>query len=103
MADFMMAYLGGRQPSSPEEGAAHRARWGVWLKELGNAVVNPGTPLGKSKIVSTKGVSDAGDDGLTGYSVIRAENLEAAVAIAKTCPFLEMGDLEVAEIKSMMG
>jgi len=102
MAEFIIAYHGGKKPDSPEEGAKHMERWKAWLGALGDAVVNPGTPLGKSKMVSSGGVSDAdGPERLTGFSVVKAENIEAALEIAKECPFLEMGTLEVAEVMSM--
>ena len=42
-----------------------------------------------------------GPDRLTGFTVVRAETLDAALEMAKACPFLEMGDLQVAEMKNM--
>ena len=39
---------------------------------------------------------------MTGHTIIQAESIEEAVAIAKGCPFLETnGTLEVAEIVHM--
>jgi len=38
---------------------------------------------------------------LTGYSIVKADNFDAALEIAKGCPFLEMGTLEVAEVMEM--
>ncbi len=103
MANFMIIYHAATSyPSSPEEGKAHQAKWGVWLGELGDAVVNRGTPLGKSMMVSADGVSEA-EAGLTGYTVVEAPDLDAAVEIAKGCPYLDMGAVEVAEMKSMGG
>jgi len=64
-------------------------------------LVNPGTPLGKSQFVTASGVSDTGPEPLTGYSIISADNIDAAIDAAKACPFAEIGTLEVAEIKSM--
>lgn len=102
MAEFIIAYHGGKKPDSPEEGAKHMERWKAWLGGLGDAVVNPGTPLGMSKMVSSDEVSDAdGPERLTGFSVVTAENMEAALEMAKECPFLEIGVLEVAEMMSM--
>lgn len=102
MSEYIIAYLGGKKPDTPEQGAEHMAKWKAWLGDLGDAVVNPGTPLGTSVIISSEGVSeDARPDRLTGFSIVKADNLDAAVAIAKECPFLDMGTLEVAEIKQM--
>lgn len=103
MANFIIVYHAATSfPSSQEEGEAHRAKWGEWIKELGDAMVNPGTPLGKSMIVSSDGVSET-DSGLTGYTVVEAPDLDAAVEFAKGCPYLDMGPVEVAEMKSMGG
>lgn len=103
MAQFILAYHGGRKPESPEEGAEHMAGWKAWLENLGDAVVNPGTPLGMSKTVSAKGVTDdGGPNPLMGFSVVEADTIEAAVKMAKGCPTLEMdGTIEVAEMKQM--
>ncbi len=87
---------------SPEEGAEQMAKWQAWVGGLGDAAVNPGTPLGKSKMVSAAGVSDdVGSNPLTGFSIVKADTMDAALEIAKECPFLEIGTLEVAEVKEM--
>jgi hypothetical protein len=102
MANYILAYRGGRKPATLEEGAAGMAKWKTWLGDLGDDVVIPGQPLGKSMIVSASGVSDdAGPTPLTGYTVVRADSLDAALEMAKSCPFLDMGDLEVAEMIEM--
>ena len=46
MSNYIIAYHGGKKPESPEEGAKHMAKWKAWVGGLGDAVVNPGTPLG---------------------------------------------------------
>ncbi len=102
MPNYIIAYHGGKKPESPEEGAKHMAKWKAWLDGLGNAAVNPGTPLGKSKTVTAKGVSDGGGpNALTGYSVVKADSMDAALDMAKVCPFLDVGTLEVAEMMEM--
>ena len=102
MPEFILAYHGGRKPESPEEGAQMMERWKTWLADLGDAMVNPGTPLGMSKFVDSNGVADAGNyEPLTGYSVVSAEDMDKALALAKSCPFVEIGTIEVAEMKKM--
>jgi len=102
MSTYIIAYHGGKKPDSPEEGAKHMGKWQDWIKSLGDTVVNPGTPLGPSKLVSSKGVYDnSSPDRLTGYAMVKAESMDAAVEIAKTDPFLEMGNVEVAEVFNM--
>ena len=102
MSNFIIAYHGRKKPDSPEEGAKQMARWQAWLGGLGDAVVNPGTPLGKSRIVSSDGVSDdGGSNPLTGFSIVEADSMDAALEMAKECPFLEIGTIEVAEVMKM--
>ena len=102
MSTYIIAYHGGKKPESPEDGAKHMEKWQDWIKSLGDTVVNPGTPLGPSKIVRSTGVSDNnGSDRLTGFAMVKAESLNAAIEIAKTDPFLTMGNVEVAEVFGM--
>ena len=103
MANYVFAYHGGKKPESPEEGAKHMAKWKAWVGGLGDAVVNPGTPLGMSKTVSSGGVSDdGGSNPLSGFSIVKADSMDAALEIAKGCPFLGIGGtIEVAEVMEM--
>ena len=103
MSNYIIAYHGGKEPESPEEGAKQMAKWKAWVGGLGDAVVNPGTPLGKSKTVSSDGVSDNdGSNRLTGFSMVKADSMDAALEMAKGCPFLDFGGtIEVAEMKEM--
>ncbi len=98
---FVFAYHGGKIPESPEKGAKHMAKFEAWVGGLGDAVVNPGHPLGESKTVSSSGVSDdGGSDPLVGFSVVKAASMDAALEMAKGYPHLEIGTVEVVE---MMG
>jgi len=96
---FVFAYHGGETPESPEEGAKHMAKFEAWVGGLGDAVVNPGHPLGKSKTVSSGGVSDNGaSNSLVGFSIVKADSMDAAVEMAKGYPHLEIGTVEVVEM-----
>ena len=102
MSNYLFAYHGGKMPESPEEGAKLMARWEAWMGSLGDALVNPGNPLGKSKIVSSGGVSDdGGPNALTGFSVVKADSMDAALEMAQGCPHLGYGTVEVAEAMEM--
>ena len=51
------------------------------------ALVDGGNPTSQAKTVDGTGrVSDAGGDFVTGYSIISADSLDAALELAKTCP-----------------
>ena len=102
MPNYIIAYHGGKKPESPEEGAENKTKWQAWVAGLGDAVVNSGTPLGKSKTVSSDGVSDdGGPNSLTGFSIVNADSMDAALEMAKACPFLDFGTIEVAEVMEM--
>ena len=101
MPKFVLTFEGGRQPSSPEEGQKHMADYMAWMKNLGDAIVMPQTPFKTSKIVSKDGVSDPSGPSLMGFLMIEAEDMAAAVEITKACPFLEMGEMRVAETMEM--
>jgi hypothetical protein len=103
MPNYIIAYHGGRKPESPEEGAKQMAKWKDWVADLGDAAINPGTPLGKTRIVSSEGVSeDGGPNAMSGFSIVRADDMDAALEVAKVCPFLDTGGtLEVSQVMEM--
>ena len=100
MPNFAFIYHGGSKPETPEEGAAEMAKWKAWLEGVGEDAVDPGNPVGMSKTVSADGVADNGGSNPTsGYSIIRADDMDAALAVAKECPIVSGGgSVEVAEI-----
>ena len=80
------------------------AEWMAWFGRMGDAVVQPGAPLGQSKTVSGSGVSDdGGANPITGYSVVNAENIDAATEMAKGCPIViaDNGTVVVSEVIEM--
>ena len=103
MKKFMLCYHGGSQPKTKEEGTAHGEKWHVWIKGLGDAVVNPGTPLPYSMLMTTSGAKeDMNPDGMKGFAVVKAEDMEAALKIAEDDPFLDMGGtIRVSEMMEM--
>lgn len=102
MSNYVIAYHGGKKFENPAEGAAYRAKWKAWIGDLGDAVVNPAIPLGKSRTVSAGGISDDGrPDPLTGFSIVKADSMDAALEMAKGCPHLEHGTVEVAQVMEM--
>ena len=59
----------------------------------------PARPWRKSTFISSGGVSDDGaPNPLTGFSIVKADDLDAALEMAKGCPFIEIGTIEVAEV-----
>ena len=103
MEKFMIAYYGGNQPSSQEEGMAQMGKWKAWVEGLGEKVINPGTPLPDSRIVTSNGVKDDDDPhAMKGFAVVKAESMEAAVEIAQLDPFLgNGGTIRVSQMMEM--
>ncbi len=99
MPQYVIVYLGGNPPATPEEGQRHFAKYVEWLKSLGDAAVSPANPLRDTRTVDSDGsVSDGGSSSMSGYTLVEAESIDAALAMAQSCPFLEIGGrLEVSE------
>jgi hypothetical protein len=105
MAKYLLVYTGdATAPTSEEEGKAVMDAWWGWFGGLGDAVVDPGNPIGPSVAVTADGTISAGaPSGVSGYSVITADSLDAATAAAKTCPHLSAGGVvEVYETQDIM-
>ena len=105
MAQFIITYLGGDQPSSPEEGRKHFAKYQEWLSSLGGSAVSPMNPIKNTSTINPDGSITAGSKtSMSGYTIVEAESIEAAISIAKACPFLDInGSLEVSELIKMPG
>jgi hypothetical protein len=103
MPQYVIVYLGGDQPSSPEEGKQHFAKYKEWLSSLGDSAVSPANPLKNTRTVNSDGtVTTGGTMSMSGYTIIEADSMEAALDIAKSCPFLDIGgSLEVSELIQM--
>ncbi len=99
MTQYAIVYLGGNPPSTPEEGKQHFARYQQWLGSLGVAVVSPMNPFRDTRTVNPDGsVTEGGATKMSGYTIVEADSMEAVLAMAKECPFLEIGgSLEVSE------
>lgn len=105
MATFLFAYHGGGMPQTDEERAQSTAAWSTWYEELGAAVIDPGNPVGQGRLVHPDGAinADAGEDPVTGYSVIQAATMDEALGIALDCPIRDSGGrIEVLETYEAM-
>ena len=105
MPQYVIVYLGGDQPSSPEEGKQQMSKYMDWLSSLGDSAVSPANPLKNTSTVNPDGtVTPGGKTTMSGYTVIKADSMDAALSIAKACPFLDIGgSLEVSELTEMPG
>jgi hypothetical protein len=105
MPKYVLAYHGGSaMPDSEAEQAAIMEAWGAWFVGMGEAVVDGGNPIGQTKTITSDGAASdgGGANPITGYSLISAADMDAALALAGTCPTLAAGgNVEVAEAIDM--
>jgi hypothetical protein len=107
MADYLLLYSGGSMPRTDEEQAAVLQAWTSWFETLGAALKdagNPFTPAAARTVSADGSVSDGGiAPGASGYSIVQADDLDAAVELAKGCPVTMGGaSISVYETFSVM-
>lgn len=66
------------------EGAGRRA-WSEWMKLHEQDVVDPGTPIGKTKRVSAQGITDVKNE-IGAYVIVQAETQEDAAKLFENHP-----------------
>jgi hypothetical protein len=94
MTQYVLTY---RQPATNEPPAEDPIEaWNTFFNGLGDHLVDPGNPVFSSRSLGNLGSS--GVYPLGGYSIIEADDLDAAVALAQDCPALRGGGVEVGEI-----
>ena len=98
MTKFLVTYHGASEPDSPEAAQQMMAAFMAWAQKAGSALIDPGAPLGPAKVVSSTGVTDgAADAPCGGYSIIEADDIDAAVALVTDHPFVGRGgELQVS-------
>ncbi|NRA88892.1 MAG: hypothetical protein HRU28_16230 [Rhizobiales bacterium] len=101
MTNYIFAFHGGNKPKTAEDSKAIMAKWGVWMKGLGGAIVQAGAPISHSNTVTASGkvTDNGGSNPLSGFTIVQANNMAAAVKMANDCPILDnQGTVEVAEM-----
>lgn len=104
MPKFLFVYHGGKRPEGKDEIDKAMAAWGKWMSDHAKAIVDPGNPVGLSKIVSAGGVANnGGTNPAFGYSIVEAADMDAACAIAAENPMVTNGpgSVEVAPLIDM--
>ena len=71
----------------PDDMAEGMKAWMAWAEKYGDGLVDMETPLGGGQKLSTSGASP-GDKGVVGYSILQAENMQAAQALLVGHPHL---------------
>ncbi len=104
MPKFIFTYHGGNKPETPEQGQKNMEDWKKWAAELGSALINPGTPVGATKVLNKHGISgEPSPHPIAGYSILEANSMEEALELLKDCPHIHLmdGTLEVSEMMEM--
>lgn len=104
MPQYLYIYRGDASqiPATPEDQEAAMKAWGDWMGGIGSKMVNPGEPVGTSKLVSGTGVSDTVPNPSFGFSIVEAASIEEACEMAKGNPMVAGGGaVEVAEVIPM--
>ena len=76
--------------------------WGAWYGSLGAAIVDAGGQGGQATAVTASGSTDASGQ-VTGYTIVEADDLDAAVEIAQRNPIVagDSGSVDVISITPM--
>ena len=87
--------------ADPEQMKGVMEQWMAWQNRCGDAMVDMGTPLSNGQKMSKSG-SSASDRQVVGYSILQAEDMEAAKALLQGHPHLDMpGACEIEIHESM--
>ena len=104
MTKFMVIYHApaswqGMSNATPEEMAEGMKPWMAWAERCGDALVDFGTPLTGGQRLSKSGAAPSAKN-VVGYSILQAENMEAARVLLDGHPHLEWApgcEIEVHE------
>jgi len=90
-----------RVPSDYKPHAGTTAEWQAWFGRLGSALVDVGNAVTGYASLGEVGGSDSR---MVAYSVVSAEDLDCALALAKDCPVLRVGGgVEVGPVMEVAG
>ncbi len=93
MAKYMIMYKGEATDMSDMTEAQVgevMAAWGAWMEKVGPALADIGTPFGPGTSIVDNGTIGTATS-LTGYSIVEADSMEAAQALASDHPYLSEG------------
>jgi hypothetical protein len=101
MPNYLLAYHGSPIPRSDTEQDELARSWKRWMDEIGDVLEGSNNPVKVTRTVNPDGSVSRGGGAnpVVGLSFIKADDIGAAVDLAKTCPQLGAGgSIEVAEL-----
>jgi uncharacterized protein YciI len=95
MKKYVLLHYGFEKPT-PEIMSA----WGKWFEQAKDSIVDMAGPFGGGREISKAGVRELPleRESITGYTVIRAENLDDAQTIAQSNPYVS--SIRIYEVMS---
>lgn len=106
MPKYLVTYHGGPgMPTDPDAARQMMEAFQGWAGGVGRLLVDPGAPIGPARTVTASGSTDGQQEAaIGGYSILEAEDLEGAVALVESHPFLQRGGtLQVNEAEALGG
>ncbi|WP_258803728.1 YciI family protein [Pseudarthrobacter sp. NS4] len=106
MKKFVVLYIAPQsaqeqmQESTPEAAQEGMKAWMEWAGRAGDGLVDMGKPLGAGREITATGTSDA-TNGVAGYALVQAEDLEAAQALFDGHPHLMMPGATIQVYESL--
>jgi hypothetical protein len=98
MAKYVFSF---RVPSDYRPNAETRAEWQAWFGGLGSALVDVGNAVTDYASLGEVGGCDSR---MVAYSVVSAEDMDSALALAKDCPVMRVGGgVEVGPVMEVAG
>ena len=76
-------------PPTPEQMEAVMGQWNAWAGKVGDRMVDFGTPLDGGVQVAPEGTAPSTRE-VVGYTLIEADSMDDALALAKDHPHLNM-------------
>ncbi|MEP5759620.1 MAG: hypothetical protein ABJ327_10040 [Litoreibacter sp.] len=104
MTKFILAFHGNPQFETKAASAEHMVAWKAWITDLGDAVIDPGLPLGPSKTIAADMsiLDNGGPNPIVGITILQAEAMEDAIGMVQACPHLAAGgSIELAPAVDM--
>jgi hypothetical protein len=111
MKKFMAIYLAPAaaieqaMKATPEQMKAGMDEWTKWSKTNEKAIVDLGTPLGRTKRVTSSGASESKND-MTGYSIVQGDTVDSVTKMFKDHPHFKIGagaSIDVMELVAIPG
>jgi hypothetical protein len=93
---FLLLYHG---PATPPD-TSHEG-WPEWFSGLGDKLAERGSPMADGLALRSDGSTKSSTAQLNGYSVIQADDLDQALSLVSTSPYLTLGDEYSIEIHSI--